>query len=258
MSERTAHAPGTPSWVDLSSPDVDASVTFYEALLDWEAAEPAGPEFGGYRMFTLRGKNVAGIGPAQDGQPPSWSTYVSVQDIDATLATARENGAKVLLEPLEIPGAGRMAAFSDAVGAPLSLWEPAGHIGAEIVNEPGTLCWAELACRDTDVAEAFYTTLFGWGTRTETQGGAPYTQWLVDDRAVGGMLAMNELWPAEIPAHWMNYFAVADTDAVAATLPDLGGKVLVPPTDIPIGRFSVLADDQGAVFSVIALKDPDS
>jgi predicted enzyme related to lactoylglutathione lyase len=209
-------------------------------------------------MFSLHGKTVAGLGPAHDGRPPSWSTYVSVADADATLGLARDNGARVLLEPLEIPGAGRMAAFSDAVGAALCLWEPGGHIGAELVNEPGALCWTELACRDTEVAEAFYAAVFGWETRTETAGGAPYTQWMAGDRVVGGMLAMGNEWPAEIPAHWMSYFAVEDTDAAAAKASEIGGKVLVPPTTAPVGRFCILADDQGAAFSVIRLSDPDS
>lgn len=258
MSERTSHPPGTPSWTDLSSPDVDASARFYGELFGWTAEEAAGPEYGGYRMFTLRGKNVAGLGPAQEGRPPSWSAYISVEDVDATLARASENGARVLLDTMEIPGAGRMAAFSDAVGAPLSLWEPGDHIGAELVNEPGTLCWTELACRDPEVAEAFYTEIFGWGARTETTGGAPYTQWLVGDRAVGGMLTMGSEWPAEVPAHWTTYFAVENTDAAITNAVELGGKRLIPPMTLPVGRFCTLADDQGAAFSVIALSDPDA
>jgi len=258
MSQRTSYPPGTPSWTDLATSDVQASARFYAELLGWNVEEPAGAAEnpGGYRMFTLGGSNVAGLAPAREGSQPSWSTYVSVQDVDATLATAREHGAKILQDTLAIPGAGRMAAFSDAVGAPLSLWEPGDHIGAEVVNDPGALCWTELACRDPEVAEAFYAEVFGWTTRTETAGGAPYTQWLLDDRVVGGMLTMGGEWPAEIPAHWMSYFAASDTDAVAAKAGELGGKVLVPPTTMPVGRFCVLADDQGAAFSVIALTDP--
>jgi len=256
MSERTSYPPGTPSWTDLSSPDPEASARFYADLLGWTAGEPAGPELGGYRMFTLKGKNVAGLGPVQEGRPPTWATYVCVDDADATLSLAQENGARVLLPTQAIPGAGRMAAFSDAVGSTLSLWEPGGHIGAEIVNEPGALCWTELACRDTEVAEAFYSAVFGWSTRAETAGGAPYTQWISDDRVVGGMLTMGDEWPPEIPAHWMSYFAAQDTDAVAAKAAEIGGKVLVPPVTVPVGRFCVLADDQGAAFSVIALSDP--
>jgi uncharacterized protein len=60
-------------------------------------------------------------------------------------------------------------------------------------------------------------------------------------------------WPADLPAHWMVYFAVADPDATVARLTELGGAVRVPPSDIPIGRFAVVADPQGAFFSIIRL-----
>jgi hypothetical protein len=67
------------------------------------------------------------------------------------------------------------------------------------------------------------------------------------------MMPMDESWPAAVPAHWMVYFAVDDTDATAAKAAELGGQVSVPPTDIPPGRFAVLNDPQGAVFSVLKM-----
>ena len=95
MSERTSYAPGTPSWVDLGSPDLDAAVEFYGALFGWEVAESQSPEqTGGYRIAILSGKTVAGMMPLmQEGQPPAWTTYVSVEDADAT-AAAVERGRR--------------------------------------------------------------------------------------------------------------------------------------------------------------------
>ena len=63
---------------------------------------------------------------------------------------------------------------------------------------------------------------------------------------------MNDEW-GDVPPHWMVYFTVVNTDDTIDKLQQLGGKVNVPPTDIPIGRFSVVADPQGAVFTVIQL-----
>ncbi|MBJ7522389.1 MAG: VOC family protein, partial [Solirubrobacteraceae bacterium] len=60
-------------------------------------------------------------------------------------------------------------------------------------------------------------------------------------------------WPAEIPAHWMVYFAVENTDATVAHAKELGGTVSVEPFDLPVGRFAVLHDPHGALFSVIAM-----
>jgi predicted enzyme related to lactoylglutathione lyase len=67
------------------------------------------------------------------------------------------------------------------------------------------------------------------------------------------MIQMNEEWPEEVPPHWMVYFAVDDIDAAAARVEELGGRVAVPPTDTPAGRFAVVNDPQGAVFSIIRL-----
>jgi predicted enzyme related to lactoylglutathione lyase len=159
---------------------------------------------------------------------------------------------------MDVMTAGRMAVFADPGGAAFAVWQAGDSIGAELVNEPVSLSWNELLTRDTAQAEAFYKAVFGWGSTTGDQpGGPPYTQWDRDGTAIGGMMFMvPEMFPAEVPSHWMVYFAVADTDATCARCTELGGSVHVPPTDIPPGRFSLLQDPQGAMFQVIAL-NPD-
>ena len=94
MSERTSYEPGTPCWVDLGSPDLDASVEFYGGLFGWEVPERENAEqTGGYRQAMKDGRPVAGMMPLmQEGQPPAWSTYVSVEDADATAAAVKEAG----------------------------------------------------------------------------------------------------------------------------------------------------------------------
>src|SRR5689334_3015283 len=118
------YAPGTPSWIDLGSPDPDASAAFYGALFGWQATE-AGPveETGGYRMFQQDGGNVGGLMALQDPrQPPAWSSYISVADADATAAAAREHGGTVIVEPMDVMDLGRMAFFADPGGAALGVW----------------------------------------------------------------------------------------------------------------------------------------
>ena len=78
------YAPGTPCWVDLASPDVDASVDFYGKLMGWTTTEPS-LEAGGYRRFQQGAADIAGVMPQmQPGQPTAWATYVSVVDADQT------------------------------------------------------------------------------------------------------------------------------------------------------------------------------
>lgn len=258
MPEVSEHQPGTPSWVDLASPDPEASERFYGGLFGWTATE-TGPveETGGYKMLERDGRNAAGLGPVQgEGQPAMWTTYVSTADAEATAEKVREAGGQVIMEPFDVLGAGRMAVFADPAGAVISVWQPQTHHGAGVVNEPGALCWNELATRDIDAAKRFYEAVFGWRGETNAYGDTSYTEWKLGGRTVGGMIQMNDQWPAEIPPHWLVYFAVDDVDAAAAKATELGGRVAVEPSDTPAGRFSVLNDPHGAVFSIIKLSRP--
>ena len=257
MPEISEYAPGTPSWVDLASPDPDASARFYGGLFGWTATDP-GPveETGGYRMLQRDDRDVAGLGPTQaPDQPAIWTTYVSTDDADAVTAKVQAAGGRVVMEPLDVLGAGRMAVFADAGGAVISVWQAQTHIGAGVVNEPGSLCWNELATREIEAAKRFYAAVFGWTADTNAFGDTSYTEWKLGDRTVGGMIQMNDEWPAEVPAHWMVYFAVEDIDAATKKVEELGGRISVPPTDTPAGRFSVVNDPHGAVFSIIRLAD---
>lgn len=253
MPEVTAYEHGVPAWVDLGSADVAESVRFYSGLFGWEH-EDMGPEAGHYTMFSLGGKTVGAVGPLMmDGQPEVWSTYLSVTDADATAAKVAEAGGTVLAPPMDVMDAGRMGVFMDPTGAAFSIWQPKETIGAQLVNEPGAVCWNELNTRDTEKSKDFYPRVFGWGVHDNQMEGMTYTEWQVGGRTIGGMLPMPEMVPAEVPNHWLVYFATADADATAAKVTELGGSVLAPPFDIPPGRTAVCADPRGASFAVIAL-----
>lgn len=252
MPTRMSHPPGTPSWVALSSPDLDASVVFYGGLFGWEAIVPKGlSRESGYVHFVAGGRRVAGLTALGGDAPPMWTTYVTVADADAREAAARLAGAEILLQPRDVLGEGRVAVIFDPSGAVLALWEPGDHKGAQLVDEPGTLAWTELATRDPEACTAFYGTLFGW-TAEDASSGHTAT-FALDGRPVAGLVRMTDAWPAEIPAHWMPYFAVEDADAAADHARALGGAVAIAPFGTPRGRIAVIADPHGAVFSVITL-----
>jgi predicted enzyme related to lactoylglutathione lyase len=252
------YAPGTPSWVELSSPDTDASAAFYRDVMGWNATEP-GPveETGGYRMFQQDGQSVGGLmGHMQEGQPTSWATYVSVADADATVAKAKAAGGTVMVEPMDVMDLGRMAFFADPTGAVIGVWQPKGFGGADLVNEPGSLCWNEVLTRDADADKAFYTAVFGWDTSRPSFEGAPdtYTVWEVGGNPVGGMMEMtDDMFPPEVPAHWSVCFAVADCDGTVAKAREHGATVTAEPMDMPIGRFAGMIDPQGASFAVMQM-----
>ncbi len=256
MSEKTSYAPGTPSWVDLGTPDQDAAAEFYGGLFGWAVEEGENPEAtGGYRSALLRGQPVGGVMKLmQEGQPPAWSTYISVEDADATMAAVAENGGTTVVEPMDVLDIGRMAFFADPTGAVCGIWQPRSFQGAGLVNEPGALCWNELNTRDPDAARAFYGAIFGWEPNEHDMGDmGTYVEWKQGEDSMGGMLDMRGRVPDEVPAHWLVYFAVDDTDASVEKVKELGGGVAFGPVDIMAGRFAVVHDPHGAMFAVIKM-----
>jgi predicted enzyme related to lactoylglutathione lyase len=199
---------------------------------------------------------VAGIGQQQNPGPPVWATYIAVANADAAAAKVTAAGGQTLVPPMDVLDVGRMAVFTDPVGAAFSVWQAGTHPGAELVNEPGTWSWSELLTTDVPASKAFYGAVFGWGAETHGDGPGAYTEWKVNGRSVGGMMQKPPMMPAEVPPFWAVYFSVADTEAAVARVTELGGSLVVPPMDVEPGRFATVADPTGATFNVITL-NPD-
>jgi predicted enzyme related to lactoylglutathione lyase len=246
------YAPGTPSWVDLASPDLDKSKEFYSQLFGWKTETIEDPQAGNYTMASIDGKLVAGLAPTfSPDQPSAWNMYVSTTDADSTAQKVRDAGGTVVAEPMEVMGQGRLAVFQDSTGAFVSTWQPEQMKGADLVNEVGSFGWSELYTRDVPAAKAFYEKVFGWTTHDNDMGGGfVYTEFKVDGRSVAGGLDMSQMLPAEVPPHWLIYFGVANADEAAEKTKQLGGEVVDGPKEIPIGRFAVLKDPVGAHFAI--------
>jgi predicted enzyme related to lactoylglutathione lyase len=144
VGERTTYEPGTFCWVDVATPDAVGAKAFYGALFGWSMHDVPGGRGTTYTRARLGGADVAGI---YGGAPPRWTSYVCVEDADATVTRARELGGAVEVEPFDV-GGGRRTEITDPAGAAVAIWEPGEHIGAGRVNEPSALCWNELALPD--------------------------------------------------------------------------------------------------------------
>ena len=254
MPEFTEYAPGTPCWVDVTSPELDRTISFYSELFGWEADQDPRPEAGGYTMFTKAGKQVAaGSPPQQEGMPSHWTTYLASDDVDATAGKVREAGGTVLMDPFDVFDSGRMTVAQDPTGAVFGIWQAGEHHGAELANEPGSVTWNEVQTPDAAAAERFYSAVFGYEIELVPMGdGVSYRVLKVDGKSVAGMYELAGDMEAT-PPNWATAFAVADTDATCKLAEGLGGKVLLQPMDIPqIGRYAVLQDPVGAVFQVLA------
>lgn len=248
---KISKTPSAPCWATLSTTDTDAAKLFYEALFGWRA-EPVGgdtPDGGGYAEFALSagGPRVCGVRPVQmPQQPPAWLPYFQSSGVDAMTSRVEGNGGRVVSGPRGILDQGRLAVCQDPAGAVFALWEPLEHAGFQTVDVPGSFTWFELLTRDAAGSVDFYQSVLGWGTHR-----GDYLEWTVADEPFGGMVDMSTGNFPPVPSHWNLYLAVADPDATAARCTEVGGRVLVEPTDIPLGRFAMLADPQGAAFSVL-------
>ncbi len=252
MGERTQYTPGTFCWTDLTTTDQAAAKGFYGGLFGWQADDIPVGEGVSYSLLRLDGKAVAAISPQPEqqraaGVPPTWNSYVSVENADASAQRAAELGASVHAPAFDVMDAGRMAVLQDPQGAFVMLWQPRAHFGAQLVNVPGTLVWNELASPDIEASAAFYGELFNW-TVTPFEGSAePYLTIRTGDANNGGIRPLS---PPGVPPHWLVYFGTEDIETAVGAAGELGGATLVAPMDLPMGHFAVLRDPQGAVFAL--------
>jgi uncharacterized protein len=250
VGEVSRYPDGTFCWIDLGTPDLPRARAFYGELFGWQFDEAPG---GGYLMCRLDGKDVTGIHEHPPEEGATWSSYVSVGDVELTAARAVDLGGTVTHGPIDVGDTARMSVIQDPGGAEVCLWQAKGFIGARLVNEVGTWTWNELTTPDIEAAKAFYGALFGWEAQ-DAPAAIPRAGFSLDGLLVGGVHA-----PAEgEPAHprWTVSFRVADADRTAEQVRGQGGTVRFPPTSIPIGRFSVVADPAGAAFTVSAFARP--
>ena len=256
------------SWADLAVPDPTAAVEFYSALFGWTGDDQHDPDGNYiYTMFSSAGQLVAGLGPQPEmmaGTPPAWNSYINVDNVDAIVAAAEANGGKVITPLMDVMDSGRMAIISDPGGAVVSFWQPGTHRGADTYQGNNVMAWNELATRDPEGATAFYSAILPWRFNEMQPDSGPAQYWTIhldskvdgdgdmDDDFNGGMILMDESWPEEVPSHWAVYFRVADAEAGAAKVTELGGTIIVPPFDTDAGKIAIVSDPQGGAFNIIS------
>ena len=250
---------GTPCWVDLGTSDIPKAISFYSRQFGWEV-EQGGPEMGGYSLARLGGRNVAGIGPIMGppGSPSSWTTYFASSDVDATAARIASAGGQVVSAPMDVMEQGRLLIATDVSGAVFGVWQGRNHTGTEVANVPGAFTWSEHMSRDFEGAKAFYAAVFGYEYGDMSSDGFSYATMLINgQQVVGGMGAFSPGQGDDHPAQWSVYFGTTDTDKAVSTATGNGGRVLRPAADSPYGRMAILADPEGAVFSLISTPADD-
>lgn len=251
------HKPGTLSYLELVSGDPNGSRDFYTQLFDWQVRNEDLGEHGIYTQFLKDDEIVGALYELQKeqkeaGTPPHWGLYLTVMDADAAGKKAVELGGQLIMGPMDVFEHGRMCIIADPVGAVFCVWQPKSHVGVGRKDEANTLCWGEIMTTDVGKAQTFYKEFFGWTTSEMPMGDAGNYFMLghtPDNPSVGMIEITPEMGP--IPPHWMAYVQVDDLSVTNKKAAGLGGKIVVPPTDIPGGsKFCVIQDPQDAYLGL--------
>ena len=257
MAEAKTAVANKPIWADLASSDAAGARDFYSKVFGWKIEVDPDPQYGGYGMARIGGKDIAGIGPKQmDEAPSAWTVYIGSANAADTAKKAEAAGGKVIVPPMEVGPQGVMTIIADPSGAMFGVWQAKNMSGAQAIGEPNTYGWAELNSRGVDKAKPFYKKLFGWGEKNmDMPQGGQYTEFQVGGESIAGGMEMNEMVPAEVPSYWLVYFTVPDVDKSHKTATEAGAQSMMEPQDFPGGRFSILTDPQGASFGLLKMQD---
>ncbi|WP_225824461.1 VOC family protein [Streptomyces naphthomycinicus] len=227
---------GVPCWVDAQLPDVEAGKRFYGELFGWTFEEAHGSSV----WARLDGDLVASLAPKTDGRMPTvWTVSFATSDAEALGRRITAAGGRVVMAPFPVGDLGTAALATDPEGAVFGLWQPGTHRGFGRRHQPNAFAWAQLYTRDTAAANVFYGGLFHDA--------------LFGSRAVPdfGRAEVTEVFPAEMPPHFLTHFGVTDVDDALGAVQRLGGRVQAQPFETSYGRVAVVTDNQGASFALL-------
>ncbi len=259
-----------PCWADAMLPDVEAGKRFYGELFGWTFDKETHTEYGirraGYREYHYReylvarseDRTVAALAPKRDGRMPTvWTVYFATPDLAALTERVRQEGGQLVTGPVPVGTQGMLALVADPEGAVFGLWEGGACAGFEKWRETDSVVWTEVYAREETVVDAFYERVLGFGALDLLDGGAGVRMWSpagsepTPDTVIGCRRRVSDVFPAEMPPHFLVHFGVADCEAAVAAVTRLGGRVRVDPFEVPYGRMAVVSDNQGAEFAVL-------
>lgn len=263
MPQYTELGHGSPFWVDLGSPDLDASKSFYNGLFGWRYEEAPPEEVGGIRYVWAENSSgfAAGIAENEKGgikgdARASWGVQLLVDDAEEVAGRVADLGGTVVAAPEKVGEYGVLAEVADPTGGTVKIWE-AYQSGPTIKHEHGSMQWCELMTPDPEAAAAFFRTLLKAKTEPkEMPDGSVNSIVHTADGPVMGISSSGglreDLQKRLGGAAWVVYFNVDDVDAATERAVARGGELPDPPWDVPgIGRIAWIVDPQGALVGLI-------
>jgi uncharacterized protein len=237
-------------WFEYVSKDVKKAQAFFGELFNWSTQDVPMPQ-GAYTMIATSGDTIGGYLPTPEGAAPHahWLTHLQVTDAKKSSEKIKSLGGKVLKDAMKVGDFGTMAVVADPHGGAFALWQPA-KAEPQPPKANGRFCWNELFSSDPAASVAFYSAIGGFSADTMEMGEMGTYHLLKSDSEPRAGIMKQMM--AEQPHAWLPYVQVASADATSDKAKRLGGTVIVPPTDIPnVGRFSIVADTQGAPIGLL-------
>jgi predicted enzyme related to lactoylglutathione lyase len=243
--------PGRFVWRDLLTKDVNAAKKFYGDLFGWRFENTKRND----RPYVLARSGSTLVGGIVDVSSiadagSQWLSFMSVSDVDKTVALVQSGGGKVLAEPREVGKLARAAVVTDPQGAPLGLAQLRRDTPDPLDPTPNHFFWQEYLARDADKALAFYRQLAGYQSAIqETRLGVDYHVL----RTTRGRAGLFQLPPkvVDVQPNWLPYVLVTDPAALATRVTGLGGRIVVPAApERRNGSLVVIADPAGAVLAL--------
>ncbi len=236
-------------WFDLLTDDVAAVKQFYADIFAWDFD---GSE-SGYTKILHKGAYIGGIIYSErldeKVSEAQWLSYLSVPDVDRAVEIVRQQGGKILREPMDLDDRGRASVVTDPQGAVFVLLKTGDGDPEDVKPRFGEWLWNELITSNSEKAVSFYTSVVGYTQDArEAREGRMYYILKYDDQPRAGII--KSPWENVAP-NWLPYIRVDDPQMVVDRVNKIGGKViLAPDPEIRNGTVAVIADPTGAALAV--------
>ena len=253
------HMPGRWVWMDLLTPDLDASARFYQEVFDWRFEPLAGRE-DRYLLVQAGARRFAGMvqyaKASEPGRKARWLGLLSVADVAAAARQVNAGGGATRLPAKPMAGRGEVAVFADPEGAVFAVIHAEGGDPPDTFPPIDSLFWMELWAGDAERMADFYRPIGGYRVKpSATIDGVEEWHLVAFDYPRASVVQVKQ---NEQTSHWLPYVRVADLGASLARVEKAGGRVLVAPSpEIREGQIAVIVDPQGAALGLAEWRDAD-
>ena len=243
---------GTPCWADLITSSLPQAQEFYAGLFGWTYQAQHSGELESYLCAYKDGHLVAGL-LASSGHPDAgtgWTTYLQVQNVEATVNAAQMHEGEIYLKPVYMPSQGSLAVIGEPSGIGVGLWESGSHPEFELRASHGAPAWHELRSDTFHQTAGFYEKVLGWRLRCFND--SHHAHYHVLGRHHDLRTAVRDF--SHEPGRdsgWHIYFQVDDIHEAGALAESLGGTLLRPVHPSTLGLTAEIADPGGAAFSIV-------